>query len=353
MTALKDMKKTLRYKHMIARLSTLPPYKKEAQLKKEIVGGKQWRIDAAIEAINAKQEDWNYVNTTEVMKLAASFGRLQTLVKICDIMEWNPGARVAQGGVQAAFHVASLHGHYRTADAMAKRGAGPMYEAKGTPAAMYSAINDADFRKIDYLLKKGANKDYLVNLASTSKQYMEVTKYLVEEKQSGVNFASQGFWTPFLNAVKEGRDDLAMYLLEHGATPQFDKSAGEALYSAVGSGNVTMINTMLDIGFKVDMQAVHHAIYEGQVDAAKILLARGGVNINEGKQETLLLAIAAQKNAPQMVAIALENGADAAAALAALKKDPELYRYGNRDKMEKYLEDYLAPKAPKPPGFNL
>ncbi|MDI1228924.1 MAG: hypothetical protein PSY14_14685 [bacterium] len=353
MTALKDMKNTLRYKHMIARLSTLPPYKKEAQLKKEIVNGKQWRIDAAIEAINTNPVDWNYVNVTDVMKLAASFGRLQTVEKIADIMEWKPGARVAQTPVQAAFHVASLHGHYRTADAMAKRGAGPMYEAQGTPAAMYSAIEQADLKKIDYLLKRGANKDYLVTLASTSDKYMEVTKYLVEEKQSGVNFASQGFWTPFLNAVKYDRNDLAHYLLEHGATPQLDKSAGEALYTAVGNGNVTMINTMLDIGFKVDMQTLHHAMHSGQVDATKALLARGGLNINEGKQETLLLAIAAQKNAPQMVAIALEAGADASAALAALKKDPELYRYGNRAKMEKYLEDYLAPKAPKPPGFSL
>ncbi len=353
MTALKDMKNTLRYKHMIARLSTLPPYKKEAQLKKEIVNGKQWRIDAAIEAVNANPVDWNYVNVTEVMKLAASFGRLQTVEKIADIMEWKPGARVAQTPVQAAFHVASLHGHYRTADAMAKRGAGPMYQAEGTPAAIYTAVAEADFKKIDYLLKRGANKDYLVNLASTSDKYMEVTKYLVEEKQAGVNYASEGFWTPFLNAVKYGRNDLAFYLLEHGATPQLDKSAGEALYSAVGQGNTAMINTMLDIGFKVDMQTVHHAIYEGQADAIKILLARGGVSINEGKQETLLLAIAAQKNAPEMVAIALENGADAKAALAALQKDPELYRYGNRAKMEKYLQDYLAPKAPKPPGFSL
>lgn len=351
MTAPKDPKSTLRYKHMIARLSSLPPYRQEVALKKEIINGPQWRIDAAIEAV--PRGNWQYINTTEVMKLAASLGRLQTVEKISGVLGYKIGDSVAQDPVQAAFHVASLHGRYRTADAMAKRGAGPMYEAKGTPAAIYTAIKEADFKKINYLLKRGADKDYLVNLASVSPKYMEVTKYLVEEKQSGVNFASEGFWTPFLNAVKYGRNDLAFYLLEHGATPQLDKSAGEALYTAVGRGNLVMINTMLDIGFKVDMQTVHHAIYEGQVDAAKILLARGGVNINEGKQETLLLAIAAQKNAPEMVAIALDAGADAKAALEALKKDPELYRYGNRAKMEKYLEDYLAPKAPKPPGLNL
>lgn len=352
MTAKKAPNETLRYQHLIARVAGSRAYEKEAALKKAIVTGPQWKIDATIEGIQQKPYDWNFINQTEVMKLAAMFGRLQTVEKISTIMKWD-GEYAAQEPVQAAFHVASRHGHYRTADAMVKRGGGPDYEAKGTVPAVYAAIEEADFRKIDYLIRRGANKDHMVNIASTTKNYMPVVQYLVEEKKSGVNFASQGFWTPFLNAVKYGRNDLALYLLEHGATPQLDKSAGEALYAAVGSGNLVMINTMLDIGFKVDMQTVHHAVYEGQVDAAKILLARGGVNINEGKQETLLLAIAAQKNAPQMVALALEAGADAAAALAALKKDPELYRYGNRAKMEKYLEDYLAPKAPKPPGFNL
>lgn len=350
MTIPKNIKSTLRYQHLVARYANLPAYRQEAALRKEITNGPQWRIDAAIEAVNKTPYNWNYIDVTGVMKHAAMYGRLQTVEKISDTMRYEvkqPGKEkpVAQEPVQAAFHIASKHGRYRTADALAKRGAGPMYEARNTPPAIYTAIEEADFRKIDYLIRRGAHKDYLVNIAASSKQYMKVTKYLVEKHHAGVGHASEGFWTPFLTAVKYGRDDLAQYLLEHGAVPQNDRSAGEALYSAATRDNVKMVDLMLQIGFKADEQILHHAIGGGHVETAKLLVEKGGVSVNSGQQEALLLAITASKNAAEMTDYVLSKGADAAKALAQLKSDPSLYQYGNRAKMQKFLEDYLAPKA--------
>ncbi|HYD17106.1 MAG TPA: ankyrin repeat domain-containing protein [Patescibacteria group bacterium] len=351
MTAKKPAKDTLRYKHLAARVGSMRAYEKEAALKKAIVTGPQWKIDATLDGIQQKPYDWNYINTTEVMKLAAMFGRLQTVEKISDIMKWD-GEFAAQRPVQAAFHIASKHGHYKTADAMAKRGARPNYEAEGTPPAIYAAVEEADFRKIDYLIRRGANKDHLVNIAATSENYMPVVKYLVEEKKSGVNFASEGFWTPFLSAVKYGRDDLALYLLEKGATPQNDKSAGEALYAAGTAGNLKLLEKMLDIGMKPSLNILEHVVGAGQVAAARLLIERGSLNVNTTKQEPLLLALVS-KNSDAMTALMIEKGANAQAALHALNNDTELYRYGNRDKMKKSLEEYLAPKPPKAPGFTL
>lgn len=354
MTAPKEPKNTLRYKHMVARLSTLPPYKKEAALLQEIARGRQWRMDAAIEAINANPVDWNYINITNVMKMCAMFGRLATVEKLCDLRNYKVGESVPQSPVLAAFHVASQHGRYRTADAMAARGAGPDYDAGDrTVPAIHSAVKEGDLRKLDYLLKKGADKDYALYLATAHQCDMKIIRHLVEKKGAGVNFASEGFWTPFLNAVKHQREELVDYLLAHGATPQNDKSAGEALYAAVGDNNVGLVRKMLNIGIKPGGQTLEHAIFEGKLDAARVLVAEGGSRIDTGKQEPLLLAIVG-KSPDEAVKFCLDNGARPQAALEALNADAELYRYGQRDKMKQFLESYLAPKpaapeAPQPP----
>lgn len=355
----KNIENTLRYKHLVARVQGMQPYRQEAQLKKEMVNGPQWRINAVIEGINKKPENWNYINFTDLMKHAGMYGKLQTVEKLAAVMEYKPldrklhPHRAAPNGVHAAFHTAARHGRYRTADLLHKFGGGPQFEAEGTVAAIYTAVEEADLRKIDYLIRRGANKDHLVHIAAGSKKYMKVTKHLVEEHGAGVNFASQGFWTPFLTSIKYERDDLTQYLLEHGATPQLDRSAGEAIYTAAGRNNAKLVGLMLELGFKADTQTLHHAIHQGAADAARVLIEKGGVAVNSGKQETLMLALVALKDGPKVVALALEKGADAKAALDALKSDPELYRYGSRDKMIAQLEAHLSPKpsqpqAPKP-----
>jgi len=347
MKTLRPMNETLRYKNMVAGLKSRPHYVKEAALLKEIAAGKQWRIDAVIEAIETNQYDWNYINTTNVMKQAAMFGRLATVEKICVIFEYNPGARVAQGPVQAGFHVAALHGHYKVADALAERGAGPDYEASDrTPPAIHFAIKESNTRKIDYLVKKGQNKDYAAYLAASDGN-MKMLKHMVEKHGAGVNFASQGFWTPFLAAVKSRRDDIAEYVLAKGATPWRDKSAGEALYTAVGNDDEKMVRRMMGLGMKPGAQDLQHAIFEGKLKSARIILAEGGVDVNIGKGEVVMLAVAS-KNPIEAFKLCLEFGGDAAKALGNLKADAELYKYGNRAKMLEILENYVGTPQQKP-----
>ncbi len=348
----KDMKQTLRYKNMVANLKSRPPYVKEAALIKEIAAGKQWRIDAVIDAIETQQAGWSRMNVTNVFKSAAMFGRLATIERLCDIFEYKVGGR-GDGATLAAFHVASLHGHYKVADAMHARGARPDYDAHDkTPPAMYTALREADIRKIDYLLKKGAAADYALSLASSSCE-LKVIRHLVENRGAGVSLALEGFWTPFLNAVKNDREDLARYFVSKGAKPAEEKGAGEALYTAVGRGNVKLAEYMLDLGIKADRQTLHHALFEGHVEVAKLLVTKGGLDLNEPKQESLLLSIIS-KNPIEAVKFCIENGATPEKALAALNADAELYRHGQRDKMKKFLEEYQAPAAPKPHrGFTL
>ena len=348
----KDMKQTLRYKNMAANLKSRPPYVKEAALIKEIAAGKQWRIDAVIDAIETQRAGWSRVNITNIFKTAAMFGRLATTERLCDIFEYKIGGR-SEGPTQAAFHVASLHGHYKVADALHARGARPDYEAYDkTPPAMYTALIEGDIRKINYLLDKGANADYALSLCSGSGD-MKTIRHLVETRGAGVSFALEGFWSPFLNAVKYDREDLARYFVSKGASPKDEKGAGEALYTAVGRGNLKLTDYMLDLGIKADRQTLHHALYEGHPHIAKLLLTKGGLDLNEPKQESLLLAIVS-KNPIEAVKLCIEHGASPAKALAALNGDAELYRYGQRDKMKKFLEEYVAPAAPKPPqGFTL
>ena len=349
----KDMKQTLRYKNMVANLKSRPPYVKEAALIKELAAGKQWRIDAVIDAIETNQAGWSRINTTNVFKTAAMFGRLATVERLCDIFEYKVGGR-GEGPTQAAFHVASLHGHYKVADALHARGAHPDNEAYDkTPPAMYTALKEGDIRKIDYLLNKGASADYAVTLASSSVE-MKVIRHLIEKRGGGVSLALEGFWSPFLNAVKNDREDLARYFVAQGAKPAEEKGAGEALYTAVGRGNLGLTEYMLDLGIKADRQTLHHAIFEGHIPVAKLLLTKGGLDLNEPKQESLLLAIISKRNPIEAVKFCIDNGASAEKALAALNADAELYRYGQRDKMKKFLEEYVAPKGPKPgQGFTL
>lgn len=342
-----DMKDTLRYKHMVARHQDLPPYKKEAALLQEIAKGRQWRIDAVLEAID-KKEEWRYINVTNVMKQAAMFGRLGTVRRIAETLGYEKGEdAVAQTPVQAAFHVATLHGHYRTADVLSEYGAGPDYESGDrTPPAAHWAVQEGNLRKIDYLIKKGANPDYMVFLASAQAD-MKVIKHLVEEKGAGVNFAAEGFWTPFLNAIKYDREELADYLLEKGATPQNDRGAREAIYTAVRQGKPALVSKLIGLGIKPDADDLNSAIHDGHLDVAKVLVEEGGLKADAGKQEALLLATVSKKP-EEAVKFAIDNGAAPEKAIAALKEDPGLYKYGNRDKMLAYLEENFPQKAEEP-----
>jgi len=151
MPAARDMKDTLRYKHMVARLAGLPAYKKEAALLQEIAAGKQWRIDAALEAVSA--DDWKLFDVTNIFKNAAIHARLQTVEKIADTLGLSKG----ETPLQVAFDVAARNGNYKTAQALFERGASASVFGEATE----KAVVEGDVRKINFLLKTGAEAKVL------------------------------------------------------------------------------------------------------------------------------------------------------------------------------------------------
>ena len=355
---MKNSKETLRYKHMVARLQSLPVYKKEAALMQEIAKGRQWRIDAAMEAVDGEKYGWNTgalksVNAGNVLKQAAVFGRLETMEKLCkkfkfEVPEEDKGM-ICHEPVVTAFHVACLHGHTRVADYLAKAcGASAEYQSKDwVPSRVFFALDEGDVRKLDYLLKKGADGgDMLRHAISTQEADMGIIRHLVEDKKVDVNAAAEGFWTPFLQAVKYGHNDIAHYLLEHGATPQKDKSAGEAMYTAAYANNVDMIRTMIGLGMKPDQRDLTQALFGKAHDAARVIIAEGGVDINSNNHGALVYAI--RSLTPEAVKFCLDNGADVAGTLADVKANTQWAR--NEEPAWKDMIAKLEALSPKPPA---
>jgi len=179
---------------------------------------------------------------------------------------------------------------------------------------------------------------------------MAVIRHLVEEKKVDVNGKAEQFWSPFLQAVKYKHNDIAQYLIDKGATPQNDKSAGEALYTAVIDDNAPLVAMMLKIGIKGDTQTLCRGLSDGSTAAVKLLMAEGNIDINAQNQLAIFCALRAQK-AEEMFNLCVSYGAKPAEALAAAQK------WEKKDESAlniiAFLEDYTgkaAPAAAKPAG---
>ena len=254
----KPMPETLRYKNYVANLRHKQPYAKEAALLKEIAGGVQWRMDAAIEALCAEPAKGQaharaFVNRANIMKQAAMFGRLQTTEKLAKVFNFTEEGNLhADGAVIAAFQVAVLHGHYKVADFLhAKCGAHPDYDSGDrTVPAMGWALREGNLKKIGYLVDKGADPSQALVSAVSGDKHSKAVIDLLVARGADVNAAAQGFWTPFLQAVKYRRFDLAEHLLAKGADPA--KSGGEVMLNLIEAKNHKLLETVIARGAKPD-----------------------------------------------------------------------------------------------------
>lgn len=358
----KPMQETLRYKNYVANLRHKPPYAKEAALLKEIAGGVQWRMDAAIEAIVTSSQkkdgyhDIAYINHHNILKQAAMFGRLQTTQKLAAVLEYaGEGKRAASNAVHAAFEVAVTHGHYKVADYLHEKcHARPGYDTGDhTPAAMGWAIELADLKKIAYLVDKGDNPSAALVSAVSNKKTARAVMELLLDKGADINYAARGFWTPFLQAVKYRRFDLAEFLLDKGADPS--KSGGEAMLNLMEAGNNKLLQKIIAQGAAPDADLVQRALYAGNIDAAEIMMKSGKVDIN-AQGGIILLAAVRCKQQPEAVMFCLTQGADPALALATAQRPKQPWERANDDEQ---IKDYLVrlvqqnpaakPAAPKPP----
>lgn len=359
----KPMQETLRYKNYVANLRHKQPYHKEAALLKEIAGGVQWRMDAAIEALCAEPAKGGlhargYVNHHNIMKQAAMFGRLQTVRKLAEVLEFTTeGKRAASNAVHAAFEVAVTHGHYKVADYLYEKcHARPGYDTDDrTQPAMSWAVETGDLKKISYLVDKGGNASAALVSAVSEKASARAVMQLLLDKGADINYGVRDFWTPFLQAVKHGRLDLAEFLLDKGADPS--KSSGEVMLNLIQSGNQTLLEKVIALGAKPDADLVQRALYAGNVDAAEIMMKSGHVNINDHGGAILLTAIRA-KEQPEAVMFCLNHGADPAIALRRVMAPKQSWEKRPDDlEVSKYLmalvenQKAAAPKAeaPKPP----
>lgn len=243
-TPKKDMKDTLRYKHMVARLQNLLPHQKEAALLQEISKGLQWRIDAAIEAVEKKPDDWQLIDTAGVLKQAAMFGRLGTVEKLCDLFGYPAGTPVAPQPIDVAFQTAVLHGRFRTADALALRGAGMHPVSNGSPLPpLLQAVLQEQTRSIDYLVKKGADKNFLAYLAVGANS-LKSLQHLVEKRGADVNYSTPSGDTPLDMAARVNNPVLKQYLLDHGA------KAPQLLEKPVALSSVALKATAFETNFE-------------------------------------------------------------------------------------------------------
>ncbi|MFN7114106.1 MAG: ankyrin repeat domain-containing protein [Alphaproteobacteria bacterium] len=361
----KPMPETLRYKNYVANLRHKPPYAKEAALLKEIAGGVQWRMDAAIEAMTAPNSkgqfsDRAFINRFTIMKQAAMFGRLQTTQKLAAAFNFtNEGNHHADGAVIAAFHVAVLHGHYKVADFLHKEcGAHPDYDSGDrTVPPMGWALSEGNLKKIAYLVDKGANPSYALVTAVGSAKNGKAEVDLLIAKGADVNYAAQDFWTPFLQAVKYRRFDLAEHLLDKGADPT--KSGGEVMLNLISAKNDKLLQKVIERGAKPDTDLLQRALYDGNMSAAEIMMKSGKIDINAQGGAALLTAIRV-KDQPEAVMFCLAHGADPKIAYQTACKPKQSWEMrSDEEKVQEYLLRLIqqppvapaaaAPKTPKPP----
>jgi hypothetical protein len=249
-----DVKQTLCYQQMVATLKSRPPYVQEAALLKELANGKQWRIDAVVEAIDAKKRNWGYIDTVRVFEQAATYGRLATIKNLSESDYFKEMSKYnCSTQILAAFDAAVLHGHFQVADYCKSLGADPQYMIGGKkPQAMPWAVEEGNERKMDYLIKAGEDpSDYLYSVVMDGNK--KTLDFLLD-KGADINYASEGFFTPFLAAIKSQDNELAHYLLKRGADPKNSPAAEEAMYTAVGDNNIEMVKTMIGLGMKPDEQ---------------------------------------------------------------------------------------------------
>lgn len=349
-----DIKTTLRYKNMVANLRSRPAYYKEAELLREIAGGKQWRIDAVMDAIDARPGDWQKVSLSDIMKSAAMFGRLSTVENLHAILQRpeNVGDSRIAPAINDALHTAVTYGHFRVADYLLGAGAKLGTHPDNARNCYVEAIREGGVRKVDYLLSKGADYSALLTLATVSDGGFELAKHLMSKKAP----SSADVAELFVRAAINGDDRLFREAMKKEV--DLEASAGrlsEALYFATAKNRPHMVKALIDKGVPAEPQLLADALQLGRTDVATILLVKG-VNPNAGYGQNALIAAASSVNPQEQIALCLKYGADMNIAIDLLRQ-PRALRdqgFGHRQALETLETHALMnrqPPVPKGPSL--
>lgn len=351
-------KNHLRYKHMVARLETLPFFKLEGEVLAELAKGKRWRIEAALDALAKNPDRFNYVNRIDLFEAAGRYGRLTAMHRLTEIYKCEKLDRkkdeygASSHGVLDGFDMATLNGHYRVARYLLQYGASPDYMLHNNrpQRAMSFAIMYSDMKKIDFLLEVGANATYYLTRAVNDGNIAVATRLL--DAGADVNHKADNHWTSLHLAARRGDNAMVDLLIARGATP--DACANDVIYDLVDRTDVVMLDRMIIFGLAPDQRDLEHAIYQGKLDFAQRMLDVGVAM----KPEMLVHAVGHHKQDPAAIALCLNNGVTPADALAWIERNADAYRYSNPGTREKLVEKLQAlaadapqVSAPKPPKF--
>lgn len=160
--------------------------------------------------------------------------------------------------------------------------------------------------------------------AAVADGYTQIVKLMLEQKQGDINAVNEEHGTPLCIASTTGNEEIVQLLLNSGANPRIQCSAGTPLHIASSLGHLGVAKTLLkttkasminSIGgnFGTPLQA---ACYRGHVEVAKLLLHSGAdPNLPAGRYISALHAAAcgiclSAHAQTETVQVLLDYGAD-------------------------------------------
>ncbi len=148
--------------------------------------------------------------------------------------------------------------------------------------------------------------------------FTELAKHLIVTHKEDIN-AGRGFYgAPLHAASRNGHLDAARLLLDHGADVNSSKGGRIPLRRAYEGRHLEVMRLLLEHGADVDMRdkyfigtVLHHASYDGQVDAVRLLLQHEANANAAGLSNQTPLHFASFPFRPiEVVRLLLEYGAD-------------------------------------------
>ena len=225
----------------------------------------------------------------------------------------------------------------------------PEGEDKQSPAigseALFTAIKKGDVETVRLLVEAGADVNAAEGFGGNTPLHeaveegnAEIVQILVD---AGADIEAEGFMgqTPLGLAAEEGATEIMQILLGQGAdngTPEGeDKQSpaigSEALFTAIESGNVTLVNLLVEAGADVNAAEgfggntpLHEAVEEGNAEIVQILVDAGADIEAEGFMGQTPLGLAAEEGASEIMQILLGQGADSGTPEGEDKQSPTI-----------------------------
>uniref|UniRef100_A0A7S3G4Q3 Uncharacterized protein n=1 Tax=Palpitomonas bilix TaxID=652834 RepID=A0A7S3G4Q3_9EUKA len=230
-------------------------------------------------------------------------------------------------GVFHPFTVACAEGNREIIDLLLEYGVDPNVEALGGQNALFKAASRGDIDLISKLLELGANVDGQegdgLPLAIAAQENRFAAVKLLLSKGAKINVEAR----PLILAIDKGYTDIALYLIEAGADPNYPCKGGQgALWKAAYNGRIAIVKALLSKGARVEGQReaaapIIVAAQNGHVEVIKALV-EAGADVNSEAKMTTALEVAVRNDRYECVKYLLEKGAKSVAPSQGLPLTP-------------------------------